>query len=208
MEWECKICDNKTDVRIEIQRVDYPICESCSKIIFFSVAKSVALNKTIFDIASKKERKPIEKHPEIAAEVLTYLYKELLKERGEFTPDKIPQAYLDFISSRINEGHTKDELKAVAYLKYKEWGNTEKQIYVRADTLFRPTNFKRYLAEVEVKKPNWKVVSTREQKAIIKELNSYGIRGATDETDALAKELMATGYNRKDFLNLYLKEKI
>jgi len=205
---KCKICKRETDVVHLINRVEVHVCDHCSKIIFYNVAKSVAFNKTIFDIGAKKERKPVEQHPEIAADVLTYLYTELLKQRDAFTPDKIPQGYLELISARVNYGHTVEELKAVAYLKYKEWVNGENEKYIRADTLYRPTNFKRYLAEVEVKKPNWKVVSTADQKKIIKELNSYGIGGATDETDKLAKKLMATGYTRKEFLNNYLKEKI
>lgn len=206
---ECKLCKSETDITFEIKRVDYPICDTCASSIFLAQARAYALNKTIFDISRMKERKPVEIHPEIASDVLNYLYGTLLKERNSFTPDSVPKAYLEFISARVNEGHTVDELKAVAYLKFKEWNKTDKQIYIRPDTLYRPKNFKRYLSEVQVKKPKWNVVSTKEQKAIIKELNSYGVRGeCNDDTDKLAKELMATGYNKKEFLNLYLKEKI
>lgn len=205
---KCKICKSETDVVHLINRVEVHVCDHCSKIIFYNIAKSVAFNKTIFDVGAKKERKPVEQHPEIAADVLTYLYCELLKQRDAFAPSNVPQGYLELISARINQGHTVDELKAVTYLKYKEWSNTDQQRFIRADTLYRPMNFKRYLSEVEVKKPNWKVVSTTDQKKIIKELNSYGISGATDETDKIAKKLMATGYTRKEFLNNYLIEKI
>ena len=205
---KCKICNTETDVKLLIKRVAYPVCEDCTKSIALTFVQAAAGNKTIFDIGAKKERKAVEKHPEIAADVLTYLYCELLKQRDAFSPNALPQGYLELISARVNQGHTVEELKAVTYLKYKEWNNTDQQRFLRADTLYRPMNFKRYLSEVEVKKPNWKVVSTTDQKKIIKELNSYGIGGATEETDILAKKLMATGYTRKEFLNNYLIEKI
>ena len=205
----CKICDSETEVTFEIKRVDYPICVSCSSTIFLSQARAYALNKSIFEISENKIRKPVNRHPEIAAEVLNYLYGTLLKQRNDFTADNIPKGYLYYISARVNDGHTMEEMKAVAYLKYNEWKDTDKMVYVRPDTLYRPQNFARYLSEVQVKKPDWKIVSTDKQKRIIKELNSYGIKGqCNDETDALARELMATGYDRKNFLNLYLINKI
>lgn len=164
---------------------------------------------TTIRISIPRERQVVEKHPEIASEVLNYLYGTLLAKRNDFTPEKVPKAFLVLISDRVNDGHTKEEMKAVAYLKFKEWQGTDKEEYIRADTLYRPTNFQRYLAEVQTKRPKWNVVSTKEQKAIIKELNSYGVRGECNEdTDRLAKELMATGYDKKHFLNLYLIDKI
>jgi len=202
----CRICNCETDVNHEINRVDYPICDECTMTIFFNVAKAVKYNKTIFDISAKKERKPVEVHPEISRQVLSFLYNDLLKQDVSF--DKIPKAYLEFISARVNDGHTLEELKAVAYIKWEEWKDDINKKYLRPDTLYRPMNFKKYLAEVQIKKPKWNVVSTAKQKEIIKQLNTYGIRGATDETDILAKELMATGYAKREFLNLYLKEKI
>lgn len=165
--------------------------------------------EVLLRVSMPQSRQPVERHPEISAEVLNYLYGTLLKQRNDFTPENVPKAFLEFISARVNEGHTVDEMKAVAYIKHKEWKGTKDEKYIRADTLYRPTNFQRYLAEVQAKKPKWNVVSTKEQKAIIKQLNSYGVRGErNEETDRLAKELMATGYNKKEFLNLYLKEQI
>jgi hypothetical protein len=101
-------------------------------------------------------------------------------------------------------------MKAVAYLKYNEWKDDAKMAsFIKPDTIFRPKNFQKYLAEVEIKKPKWNIVSTDDQRKIIKELNSYGVKGeCNEETDALAKKLIKTGYNKKDFLNLYLLEKI
>lgn len=208
----CKICEEETDVQLVVNLSDVAICEKCARQIFRHVALAVADNKTVFDIHRRLERKPIEVHPEIAAEVLNYLHKDLLKSKTipKYTPDTVPQSYLDFVSARVNDGATKEELLAVCYFKFKEWGNDpERKQWIRASTLFRRRNFNKYLAEHGHKIPKMKAVTSGKQREIIKELNSYGVKAiVNDETDRLAKELMSTGYDNKAFLNMYLKEKI
>jgi uncharacterized phage protein (TIGR02220 family) len=207
----CKICNEETDAQIEVNSTDVPICDKCGGSLFLNMAKAYVSNKTIWDIGNRKERKPVEKHPEISADVLNYLYKNLLKrKRPEYKADDIPDSYLNDISNRVNDGHTKEELLAVCYFKYKEWvGDPKMAKYIQASTLFKKSNFGKYLAEVAHKIPNNIRINNTDQRAIIKELNSYGIRGEVNETtDKLAKELMASGYENKLFLNLYLKEKI
>lgn len=208
---ECKLCKNETDVLIEIKAVDYPICQYCCNGIFLHLAKAYTTNSTVFDISQQKVRKPVETHPEIAAEVLNYLYNGLLKKnRPEYKSGKISSTYLNVISARVNDGATIEELKAVCYFKYKEWkGDYKMEKFIKATTLFLKSNFEKYLAEIEHKIPKHIRVNTTDQRSIMKQLNSYGVRGEiNEETDRLAKELMTTGYENKAFLNLYLKEKI
>lgn len=205
----CKVCNAQTDLLFEIDRVDYPICQKCASSIFMSQATAYYQNKTIFDIGNKKERKSKRLYRDIALEVLEYLYNELLQQDIKFEKQKLPKQFLQFISDRINEGYTSSQLKAVAYLKFKEWKGTNSEMYIRADTLYRPTNFARYMSEVEIKKPQWEMKTTKEQRAIIKQLNFLGLDGVCDShTDKLAKKLIELGYNKKQFLNLYLIEKI
>lgn len=208
----CKICDTDTDVKHEINRMDVYICESCTKSIFYNVAMSVKYNKTIFDIGAKKQRKAVEVHPEVASEILNYLYHSLLKSKThpDYTPETVPKSYLQLISTRINDGATVEELKTVCYFKHKEWrGDRTMSKYLRAGTLFLKSNFEKYLAEHGHKIPEMIRVNNPDQRTLIKELNSYGARGmANEETDALAKKLMETGYNNKIFLNQYLINKI
>lgn len=212
MKLNCKVCDKETDVQIVINAKEYPICDKCSRGIFRHVALAVADNKTVFDIHRRLERKPVERHPEIAAEVLNYLHKTLLKSKTipEYTPETVPESYLDFVSARINDGATKEELLAVCYFKHKEWHNDpEYKKFLRPSTLFARKNFRKYIAEHGHKIPKIKAVNTSKQRELIRELNSYGVKAiVNEETDRLAKELMSTGYDNKPFLNMYLIQKI
>lgn len=209
---KCKLCEEDTNVTVEIKRVDYPLCPDCCVGVFVHMSKAYSSNRTVFDISEKKERIPVETHPEIAAEVLNYLFKVLMKDknRPEYKADKISKRYLELISARVNEGHTLEELKAVAYFKWKEWkDDSYMKQFLRVPTLYGRQKFSEYLAEHAHKIPKMKAVNNTEQRKLIKELNSYGVKGeVNDETDRLAKELMKTGYENKSFLNIYLKEKI
>jgi hypothetical protein len=56
---------------------------------------------------------------------------------------------------------------------------------------------------------NYNPDNSKAQRAIITELNKFGMRGIkNDETDSLAKELIKAGYEKKDFLNMFLKQRI
>lgn len=208
----CRICGDETDVLILIRRKDKPICDRCARAVFKHIALAVADNKTVFDVQKRLVREPVERHPEIAAEVLNYLYHSLLKSKThpQYTADNVPKSYLENISARVNDGATVEELKAVCYFKHKDWKDDFRmRKFLRAGTLFLKTNFEKYLAEHGHKIPKMKSVNTTRQREIMKELNSYGVRAeVNDETDRLAKELLATGYENKSFLNMYLKEKI
>ena len=78
--------------------------------------------------------------------------------------------------------------------------------YLRPDTLFNRTKFTSYVFEIP---ENYNPDNSKEQRGIITELNKFGMRGVkNDETDRLAKELIKAGYQKKDFLNMFLKERI
>ena len=78
--------------------------------------------------------------------------------------------------------------------------------YLRPDTLFNRTKFTSYVFELP---ENYNPDNSLAQRTIIKELNKYGMRGIkNDETDRLAKGLIVIGYEKKDFLNMFLKQRI
>lgn len=203
---KCKICNKQTEVVYIINTYEIPVCENCSSEIFIQQARKYAEKGSIFNKPKTIVSKP-KKHPEKVVEILNYLYGDLLGKGKKYTLNSIPKAYLDIISNRLNDGYSVEQCKAVCYTKWREWKNDPDTLkFVRASTLFRPKNFPIYLAEVP---ENWNPENTKEQRDIINKLNTYGIRGIkNNETDKLAKQLIDTGYNRKDFLNLYLKEKI
>ena len=207
----CMSCEKPTNGRVVINRLDKPLCAECGKEIFLHLAKAYAQNKTVWDVGSRQVRQPVEQHPEIAAEVLNYLYKTKLRsKRPDYKPDKVPANFLRLTSARVNDGATAIELKAVCKFKYDEWIIDKfMKKFIRADTLFTKGNFDKYLAENVHRIGTDYRVNDGRQREIIKELNSYGARGmANEETDKLATELLASGYNNKIFLNQYLIEKI
>ncbi len=60
------------------------------------------------------------------------------------------KAHRKFISGRIIEGATVQDLKAVIDLKVREWSNdTKMSKYLRPETLFGPTKFDGYLSETK-----------------------------------------------------------
>lgn len=207
----CKLCNAETDVVFKIGRRKHVICKKCASSIFLTQAEAFAKGEDIFKVQERKTGHQKAQHREVTSKVLNYLQRELLGEDVEYTPENVPEGYLNMISARINQGYKEKELMAVAFLKHKEWRGTDSEQYIRPTTLYRPRNFVRYLSEVQEKLPDWsaKFMSTKDQRAIMKKLNGFGIRNiCNEETDALAKELMGLGYDNKEFLNLYLIEKI
>lgn len=51
------------------------------------------------------------------------------------------------ISARLNDGFSLEDLISIVETKSAEWMGTKQQIYLVPKTLFRPSNFDRYLAE-------------------------------------------------------------
>lgn len=58
------------------------------------------------------------------------------------------------INGRLDEGYTVENFKAVIDVKVSEWSNDEKmRQYLCPDTLFRPSNFEKYLQQAKAQKP-------------------------------------------------------
>ena len=58
--------------------------------------------------------------------------------------------------ARIAEGYTVDDFKKVIDIKAEEWLGTEMDKYLNPSTLFRPSNFEKYLNQVPIKKEELK----------------------------------------------------
>lgn len=197
----CKVCDSETEVVFNVRQTAVPICQACASSIFVQQAMLYSRGGSIFN--QKKVRK-IKKHPQVAANLLNYINEKLGK-KHRYEPDSIPDTYLSMISARINDGYTEKQLMAVAYDRWNRWKKEEKMIkFYRPDTLFNKSKFTSYIFELpETLNPE----NTKEQRDLIRKLNNFGTV-CNEETDKVAKELMAIGYTNKRYLNLYLIEKI
>ncbi len=56
------------------------------------------------------------------------------------------------IKARLNDGFTADEIKCVIDKKVNEWKGTEFEKYLTPETLFRPSNFEKYLNQKIINK--------------------------------------------------------
>lgn len=202
---KCKICNTETEVQFNIKKKLVPVCEKCATFIFLQQSKFYAANRSIFDLPKTYKIAP-PSHPEISAEILNFLNEKLGKVK-RYSSEDVPDVFLQHISARVEEGHNLRKMKAVVHLKHKEWGMDDKmKQYLRPSTLFNKEKFNTYVLEVP---EDFNPDNTKAQRTIIRELSNYGMRGLCNETtDKLAKELMKTGYNKKEFLNTYLIEKI
>lgn len=82
----------------------------------------------------------------IYCEVLDYLN---LKAETKYR--KI-ESNFKFIKARLNDGFTIDDFKIVIDKKCDEWLGTEWEKYLTPETLFRPSNFEKYLNQKIIKK--------------------------------------------------------
>ena len=71
------------------------------------------------------------------------------------SPDGRPTSMAEFVMARLRQGYTQEDAVAVIDVKCKHWLHDERMSrYLTPETLFRKSNFERYLAEVEpVAKP-------------------------------------------------------
>lgn len=70
------------------------------------------------------------------------------------------------IKARLNDGFTIDDFKAVIDKKCQEWKGTEFERYLTPETLFRPSNFEKYLNQKIIPK---KQTTTFEQRTYTQE---------------------------------------
>lgn len=55
-----------------------------------------------------------------------------------------------YIKARLSEGYTVEDFKTVIDTKYKEWYGTDMAKYLTPETLFRPSNFEKYLNQHQI----------------------------------------------------------
>jgi uncharacterized phage protein (TIGR02220 family) len=86
---------------------------------------------------------------EQAAEVLTLLNAKTGRKYAAKNPRGAPTANAEVVMARLKEGYTLEDCKAVIASKYREWGHDERMSkFLTPETLFRRSNFERYIAEV------------------------------------------------------------
>lgn len=195
----CRVCSRDTDVVFVIEREEVPICRGCATEIFIQQARRYAQSGSIYD-RPKTVTKPKEYDEDGIREVLDYLYNRLLKMDRKF--DTLAEAHKQYVGGRLAEGYTTKQLMSVAYHKWKEWGLDPKmRQHLKFDTLYRPKNFARYVAEVP---EEYKPENTKEQRRLLRELNYYIVTGERDDTcRELVEQLKATGYDKPNILNQF-----
>jgi uncharacterized phage protein (TIGR02220 family) len=166
----------------------------------------VEIEELITILINKRKKKLTPQWYQESVEVLNYLNQRLGK-KHTYKLETVPNKFVEIISARINEGNTLDKIKAVVWFKTKQWlRDATMKKYLRPDTLFNRSKFTNYVFELP---ENYNPDNSKAQRAIITELNKFGMRGIkNDETDSLAKELIKAGYEKKDFLNMFLKQRI
>ena len=106
-------------------------------------------------------------------EILNYLNEKTGK---KFTSRS--KSSVKMIKDRLREGYVVDEFKAVIDNKVAAWGNNpDMKIYLRPETLFRPSHFDSYLNDVEDEKQKRKREAAEideRQREAIRQSNDFG----------------------------------
>jgi uncharacterized phage protein (TIGR02220 family) len=86
---------------------------------------------------------------EQATLVIDFLNAKTGKKFSARNPRGNPTANADFILARFREGYTVQDCKSVIALKCREWLHDEKMSkFLTPETLFRRSNFERYIGEI------------------------------------------------------------
>jgi uncharacterized phage protein (TIGR02220 family) len=126
-----------------------------------------SIDKNIYIVGEPTAEKPKkELYMEKVEEVLNYLNEKTGK---KFTSRS--KSSVKMIKDRLREGYVVDEFKAVIDNKVAAWGNNpDMKIYLRPETLFRPSHFDSYLNDVEDEKQKRKreveEINERQREAI------------------------------------------
>lgn len=65
------------------------------------------------------------------------------------------KAYLKVIENRFKEGYTEEQMREVIQVKTLEWGkNPTMSVHLNPETIFRPSNFEKYINQVIAVKQN------------------------------------------------------
>lgn len=65
-----------------------------------------------------------------------------------------------FITARIEEGFSVQDFTKVIDTKYKEWYGTDMAKFLNPQTLFRPSNFEKYLNQAQVSQSRWDMIDS------------------------------------------------
>ena len=126
-----------------------------------------SIDKNIYIVGEPTAEKPKkEPYMEKVEEILNYLNEKTGK---KFTSRS--KSSVKMIKDRLREGYVVDEFKAVIDNKVAAWGNNpDMKIYLRPETLFRPSHFDSYLNDVEDEKQKRKreveEINERQREAI------------------------------------------
>ena len=123
-------------------------------------------SNTITTVKSINKKSLTDSYMDQVEEILNYLNEKTGK---KFTSRS--KSSVKMIKDRLREGYVVDEFKAVIDNKVAAWGNNpDMKIYLRPETLFRPSHFDSYLNDVEDEKQKRKreeqEINERQRKAI------------------------------------------
>ena len=87
---------------------------------------------------------------ELASEVLEFLNGKCGRKYPARNPRGQPTANADVVIHRLKEGYTVSDCRAVIAAKFRQWGHDERMSkYLTPETLFRRSNFERYMGELD-----------------------------------------------------------
>lgn len=89
------------------------------------------------------------------AEEISYPYEEIVAHLNQITGKVFKhksEITRKHIKARMKEGFTVEDFKQVHVTKWEEWKGTEFEKFVCPTTLYRPSNFERYLMQGQPKK--------------------------------------------------------
>lgn len=92
------------------------------------------------------------------------------------------KSYLKAISARFKDGFTEEEMLQVIQVKTIEWKNNPvMSVHLNPETIFRPSNFEKYVNQVESIKENPKLYAD-----YFKDINKIP-SSAADDDDAISE---------------------
>ena len=109
------------------------------------------------------------------SEVLDYL-----NQKAE-TRYRNAESNFKFIKARINDGFKVEDFKVVIDKKCQEWKGTEFEKYLTPETLFRPSNFEKYL--------NQKIINKKESDFTQRNYSKQDMNDLFDDLDKTLEEL-------------------
>lgn len=133
-----------------------------------------SIDKNIYIVGEPTTEKPKkDSYMNQIEEILSYLNEKTGK---KFTSRS--KSSVKMIKDRLREGYVVDEFKAVIDNKTAAWGNNpDMRIYLRPETLFRPSHFDSYLNDVEDEKQKRKREAAEideRQREAIRQSNDFG----------------------------------